>query len=321
VIDLSIIIVNWNSAEYLEKCVRSIYSCTSKVDYEIIVVDNASYDGSDELIKDDFSGVKFIQSKENLGFAKANNLGYHHSKGRNLLFLNPDTEIIDSAIDKLYFYLESIPDAGAIGCKLLNSDLSLDTSCVQPFPSILNQALDAEYFKTRFPKVKLWSSNPFIPNQNSPVEVEVIIGACIMIRRNLFDKLGMFSTDYFMYAEDLDLCYKVRQAGYKTYYVSEAEIIHHGGGSTKTKQKNDFKIIMMRESVLRFIKKTKGGIYSYLYRLTTILVAICRLFLIAILIGLEKNESKKKALNFSFYKWKKILTWSIGLETWLKEYY
>jgi GT2 family glycosyltransferase len=318
--DLSIIIINWNSVTFLRRCIKSIYSQIKDIKFEIIVVDNASYDGSDELIQNDFTDVKFIQSNENIGFAKANNLAYKYSSGRNLLFLNPDTEIIGPAINTMIAYLEKMPDAGAIGCKLLNSDMTLDTSCVQPFPTILNQALDIEYLKVRFPKVKLWKSNPLLSIDGNPLEVEVIIGACIMIKRSLFENIGLFSTDYFMFAEDLDLCYKIHQAGYKTYYVSEAKIIHHAGGSTKNKQKNDFKIVMMRESVLMFLKKSKGSFYANLYRLVTAFSAIFRLIILSIVKTFRNENFNNKDLYISIHKWKKILGWSIGLENWTQQY-
>ena len=319
--DLSIIIVNWNSVEYLKKCLESIYKETRSMQYEIVVVDNASYDGSDIVLENDFPEVIFIQSEENIGFARANNHGYENSSGRNLLFLNPDTEILDSAIDVMHSHLESIDDVGAVGCKILNSDLTLDISCVRPFPFIMNSLFESQYLIARFPKVKLWKSNPLFPENRAPRKVEVILGACIMIKRKIFEDIQMFSTDYFMYSEDVDLCCKVNQTDCNLYYVSHASIIHHGGGSTKNKTRNDFKEVMIQESRLRFIKKMKGEIYANLFRLTTVIVAICRLALILPLTRLARDKDKKNAWKLSLYKWKKILTWSIGLEAWTKKYY
>lgn len=311
-LDLSIIIINWNSAEYLKKCLTSILSQTNSVDFEIIVVDNASFDGSYEMIKQNFPGVIFIQNKENIGFAKANNLGYQYSTGKTLLFLNPDTEVIGSSILTMLDYLLSLPGAGAVGCKLLNSDLSIQTDCVQPFPSILQQVFDAEFLITGFPNFIIWRSNPFRSNQGKPVVVDVIIGACVMISRDVFQKIDLFSTDYFMYAEDIDLCYKIKQFGYKTYYVSSASIIHHGGGSTKNKTHNDFKLFTMNDSVLKFIKKTKGNYYAAFFRLTVTVVASYRLFLIALLIPVQKIIPFRYPLLQAFHKWRKILLWSIN---------
>src|SRR5438876_184590 len=131
--DLSIVIVNWNSAAFVRKCVASIFRNVAGISFEVIVVYNASYDGAAGIVGRDFPQIRFIQSEENLGFACANQLGYEHSTGRSLLFLNPDTEIQGSAICDLLTYLESLPDCGAIGCRLLNGDGTLQTTCIQAF--------------------------------------------------------------------------------------------------------------------------------------------------------------------------------------------
>src|SRR5437762_3548719 len=132
--DLSIIIVNWNSKDYLRKCLKSIYANTHGIDFEIIVVDNASFDGSGELLAQDFPKVRFVQSHTNLGFARANNLGFGNSTGRNVLFLNPDTEAVGGALNELLQRLQRLPNAGVVGCKLLNTDGSMQTSCLQSYP-------------------------------------------------------------------------------------------------------------------------------------------------------------------------------------------
>src|SRR6185312_9935428 len=150
-VELSIIIVNWRSAAFLRKCLATIYETTHAIDFETVVVDNASFDGAAEMLAAEFPQVRFVQSEKNLGFAGANNLGFRNSVGENLLLLNPDTEIIGSAIPAMLSLLRFTPDAGIIGCKLLNSDGTIQTSCVQRFPSILNQALDADYLRLKFP--------------------------------------------------------------------------------------------------------------------------------------------------------------------------
>src|SRR5579884_3860551 len=121
--ELSIIIVNWNSIQFLQVCLRSIYNHLRHIKFDVIVVDNASYDGSAEILRDHFPDVIFIQSNYNLGFSRANNLGYRHSSGNTLLFLNPDTELLDNGIETMYSHLHSRVDVGAVGCRLLNSDL------------------------------------------------------------------------------------------------------------------------------------------------------------------------------------------------------
>jgi N-acetylglucosaminyl-diphospho-decaprenol L-rhamnosyltransferase len=161
-LNLSIIVVNWNSAQFVLRCVDSIRSTTAGLSYEILVVDNASFDGCDKLLKEHASDVIYIQSAKNLGFAHANNYAFRASRGLSLLFLNPDTEIVDSAIAILHNALERLPMAGAVGARLLNSDRSLQTSCIQSFPTILNQALDSDYFRKKWPQSALWGDEALL---------------------------------------------------------------------------------------------------------------------------------------------------------------
>src|SRR5215475_8918812 len=149
--DLSIIIVNWNSKAFVRKCLVSLYANTQKTKFEIVVVDNASYDGCGEMLRAEFPKVHFIQNDKNLGFAAANNLGFESTAGRNILFLNPDTEVIGPAIDTLVEFVDHNPKAGVVGGKLLNTDKSIQTSCIQRFPTILNQVLDADLLRKLFP--------------------------------------------------------------------------------------------------------------------------------------------------------------------------
>ena len=317
-IDLSIIIVNWNSANYIRKCISSIYEHTRGINFEIVVVDNASYDECESILKKEFPEVIFIQSEKNLGFAKANNLGFQNSSGKNILFLNPDTELIGPAIKVLFHYQESIPDAGAVGGKLLNTDLSIQTSCIQSFPTILNQTLDIDIFKLRFPKLRLWGGfQALFLNNSTPAVVEAISGACIMIKREIFEKIGLFNTDYFMFAEDIDLCYKVWQAGYKIYFINDAQIIHHGGGSTKKHNINYLNIVLMRESIFRFLQTYKGTSTAQLYRVSTIFTSLMRMMLTGLLISIYHKDDRVNSLCLAFNKWRKIMRWSLGLERWV----
>ncbi len=317
--DLSIIIVNWNSAAFIKRCLASIYANTKELVFDIVVVDNGSSDGCGEIVRRQFPGVIFIQNEENIGFARANNLGFDHSVGRNILFLNPDTEIIGAALQEMLSFLESRADAGAVGCKLLNSDLSLQTSCIQRFPSILNQALDADYLRAMFPKSALWGTKPLYGNSGRPAAVDVISGACLMIKRSVFEKVGRFATDYFMYAEDADLCYKIKQAGWKSYYVDRASVIHHGGCSSDAKPENNFAAIMMRESLLKFMWLRRGKWYAAAYQWTMALVAVFRLFLLGIILLLTIGKLRRHSLCLAWAKWARVFRWALRLEGWAKE--
>src|SRR5260370_22558742 len=131
----SIVIVNWNSTAFLRECLRSIYATATNLEFEVIVIDNASFDGSEMMVRREFPTVEFVQSRKNLGFAGGNNIAFAHSSGRNVLFLNPDTELTGHALTAMCSVLDTLSDAGVVGCKLLNSDLSVQTSCIQAFPT------------------------------------------------------------------------------------------------------------------------------------------------------------------------------------------
>src|SRR5262249_30146366 len=145
------IIVNWNSTAYTRQCIRSIYNYTHNIGFEVIVVDNASSSNNVDGLADDFPNIVLIKSSENLGFARANNLGARNANGDFILFLNPDTELIEPALELLVEQIKSCPIAGALGCRLLNADRTVQTSCVQAFPTILNQMLDADALRSCCP--------------------------------------------------------------------------------------------------------------------------------------------------------------------------
>jgi N-acetylglucosaminyl-diphospho-decaprenol L-rhamnosyltransferase len=312
--DLSIIIVNWNSKDYLAKCLESVYSHTDGISYEVIVIDNASFDGCDLLISEKYPQTKFIQSDVNLGFGGANNLGYRNSTGKVLLFLNPDTEIRDEAINRLVYFLGGSEKAGAIGCRLLNTDLTVQTSCIQPFPTILNQLLDADYLKSRYPGWNLWGLKPLEDKTGLPQEVEVISGACFMVKRDAFEKAGLFGSDYFMYAEDVDLSYKIRILGYSVLFLNQVEIIHHGGKSSDTFEQFDINAIMKRESIYRFLKTYRGTTYAAVYRYSTALGALVRLIVLKMRRAPSSGETKTQ--TDAKRKWKEILSWSLDHQAW-----
>lgn len=270
--DLSIILVNWNSMNYLRECIPSVYEWTHGISFEIIVVDNASPEGNVDALKSEFPQIRLIKSSENVGFAGANNIGFVESGGRNILFLNPDTKLISRAINVMFERLQSLPNAGIVGCKQLNGDLSIQTSSILMFPTIANQVLQSEYLRLRWPGFRLWDISPLFARDAKPAEVQAISGACMMVKREVFEKVGMFSEEYFMYAEDMDLCYKVRQAGLTNYCVSEAEIIHYAGKSSNP----EWATIMKLKAELRFSTKFRGRFYGFLFRVALAINALVR---------------------------------------------
>jgi GT2 family glycosyltransferase len=284
--------------------------------YEIIVIDNASYDGCNEMLEDKFPEVVFVQSAENLGFSRANNSAYKRSRGRNVLFLNPDTEIQGSAIQKLIDALELRPDAGMVGAKLLNSDSTLQTTCITALPSILNRALASNYLRQHFPDWQLWGMRPLYTGKQDVAAVEAISGACMMARRDLLEKVGCFTPDYFMYSEDMDLCAKIRRAGAKIYYVPEAVIVHHGGGSSSSHSESNFSSVMQCESLSKFFELHRGKPYSLMYRVSTALVSLCRMALILGSFPVTIWFKDYRIWSSRSRKWSAILCWSLNVSRW-----
>lgn len=307
--DLSIIIVNWNSEAYLRECLASVFEYTHGIDYEIIVVDNASPNKNVDTLSEEFPSIRVIKSAQNLGFSAANNLGFRSSSGRVVLFLNPDTLLMDPAITTLLANLDNLPDAGVVGGRLLNTDLSVQTSCIQRFPTIANQLLDIEVIRLRWPACKLWNIAPLFSSDKNPAQVEVISGACTMLKRYVFEQIGMFSEEYFMYADDMELCYKAKRAGYTNYYVGDAVLVHHGGGSSKQREVRQWATIMKFKAMMHFCSKTRGPGYAFLFRLSMGCAALIRLMAVFILstVG-SKLVHRKNALS----KWTAVLKWSTG---------
>jgi GT2 family glycosyltransferase len=316
VTDLSIIIVNWRSAGHTRRCLTSIAANAGDLDHEVIVVDNASNDGCEDMIRNEFPGVKFIQTGKNLGFAGANNLGFAQSRGRSILFLNPDTEIRASALQTLLAALDSLPQAGIVGARLLNSDLSLQTTCVTALPSILNQAIGSAFLRRRFPKWKLWGMQPLFDGSRGPAAVEAISGACMMGRREVIAQVGVFSTDYFMYSEDMDLCLKIVKQNSKIYYVPDAVIVHHSGASSSSRAENHFSSIMLRESLNRFMRLHRGALYAGLYRASIALTALLRMLMLLAVLPLTVIPRYDCVIGRPFRKWLNLFKWSLGLVRW-----
>lgn len=316
--DVSIIIVNWNSKDFVRKCLHSIDAYCRDMSLEIIVVDGGSFDGCDQMLVREFPSAKFIQSEKNIGFAKANNLGARIAVGKILWFLNPDTELTENSLRVLADKLTMLPQAGAVGCKLLNTDGSLQASCVQAFPTVLNQIINSEYLRGRFPDWKIWGNAILRAQPPRTARIELLSGACIMAKTEVFNAVGGFTEQYFMYGEDADLCFKIARAGYGVYYTPETSIVHHGGSSTRQAQSN-FSNVMMRESVYRFLKLNRGWIYAGVYRSVLAASSLVRLPLIFLCLPLSGNRMVRHGSS-SLRKWFSILRWGLGLESWVQTY-
>jgi GT2 family glycosyltransferase len=312
--NLSIVIVNWNSTEYLFRCLASVYRETRAISIEVIVVDNASWDDSCALmLRGYYPHAKLFRSEENLGFAKASNLGFSHSSGDVLLFLNPDTEIESDVFSRMFDALTSNPEIGALGPRLLNSDRSLQTSCVQAYPTILNQLLDSEILRLRFPLAPLWGMRPLFESSDLLRRAEAVSGACLMATRTAVERVGAFDERYFMYVEDIDLCQRIARSGLEVCYIGSCEVIHHGGKSSEIQSKY-FVNLRQKDALLQFFSYTRGRLYSHLYRFCLGFAAILRLIAIFLIRfrGLAHTPARLSASPLE--KWSLILRWTLGLK-------
>ena len=317
--DLSIIVVNWNSIAFTRDCIASIRTSMHGQNYEIIVVDNASQDDCSCLLSDASDPVKVINSPSNLGFAGANNLGFEHSTGDKLLFLNPDTLVKEDAIQKMAAQLDSGSETGAVGCRLLNRDFTVQMSSVQPFPTIWNQLFALEWIQRRWPGWSLLGIQSLLSKgSDCSRDVEVVSGACIMVKRDVFATVGGFSTEYFMYAEEADLCCRIRRAGWRINHVPSAHIVHFGGEATK-QNGNTFSDVVMRQSVFKLLRKFRGSAYAYLYRIAIFCSAAMRLAALAALSALPASVLDRTVVIKAFRKWRSIASWAIATEGWSRD--
>ncbi|MEW5947414.1 MAG: glycosyltransferase family 2 protein [bacterium] len=224
---LSIIIVNYNTRDLIAACLKSILSDPPRMDFEIIVVDNASRDGSPEHIKAAFPGVKLVENSENAGFARACNQGFRLSTGRHILFLNPDAEAGSAALEHMADFLEKRPDAGIAGAKTVNLDGTVEPS-IYYFPTPWRTFVDSFYLHRVFPGLNGFEHRGYTAIA-APRKVEVISGSCFMVKREVLDRVGAFDEELWMYGEDVDLCWRARKAGWNSYYLPSHPVIHKRG--------------------------------------------------------------------------------------------
>jgi len=253
-LDLSIIIVNYNVKEFLQNLLDSIDKASTNISKEIIVIDNASDDGSIEVIKEKFPSVKLIENKINIGFGRANNQGLTIAKGKYILFVNPDCIVSEDTFDNMISFFESNSECGLAGCKILNSDGTLQLACRRSFAGPWTSFTKVTGLSNLFPKSKIFARyNLTYLDENKTYEVDAVSGSFMMIRKEVYEKVGGFDEQFFMYGEDLDLCYRVQKAGYKVYYVHNTQIIHYKGESTKRSNLDETRLFY--DAMHIFVKK------------------------------------------------------------------
>ena len=262
-VTLSVIIVNWNTRDLLAQCLTSLYAdvpFASFAPFETFVVDNGSTDGSTAMVRERFPWVQLIENRKNVGFAAANNQAIRQSRGRYVLLLNSDTEVRPGALRALVTFMEVHPQAGAAGARLLNADGSLQPSChlmLTPW---------REFWRLLFlERVRRWATYDMDHwDLDTPREVEVIKGACLMLRREALDQVGLLDERYFMYTEEMDLCYRLLREGWKLYWVPQAQVVHYDGQSTR--QVAEAMYVQLYRSKVQFYRKIGGEAHARLFK-------------------------------------------------------
>ncbi|MBA4375970.1 MAG: glycosyltransferase family 2 protein [Anaerolinea sp.] len=277
VTDIFIIIVNWNTAEILAECLNSIRHSTQSITYDICVVDNGSTDGSAEMIVSEFPEVLLIRNSTNKGFAAANNQGIHASTGRYILLLNSDTIVPAGALEAMVAFADEHRDVGILGPKLINADGIVEKSGEQ-FPSLLKSLVsNIRPVRNVLPRhlteqllVRGWEGI-------APCDVGYISGACMLVRREAFEQAGMLDEDYFMYGEEIDWCYRIRNAGWRVVYYPQVEIVHLRDRSGTLKWGNSG-MAARKTGERLFYQKSYGRLEVFVFCAVQTLLSLMRFF-------------------------------------------
>jgi len=304
---LSIIIVSWNVKNDLLKCLSSLQKNQPFFSFEQIVVDNKSFDGTANIVKQEFPEVALIENQINKGFAKANNQGIRQSSGQYVLLLNPDTIVHPDSLDTLVGFLDNNPDVGACGPKLLNADGTTQAS-VRQFPTFRGALYSHTIcrliglFRSQYRKDRMKDFS-----YDRQTDVDQIMGAAMMVRRSVIDEVGLMDENFFMYYEEIDLCYRIKKAGRRIVFLPDAVITHLGGRSSS---QVPLKRVMMLKSLMAFFRnhrsKAAVGLFAVVFKAGVILRNICHLIiglfiLVIALASFNRKRRQKAAENIALH--------------------
>ena len=257
-IDVSVIIVSWNVRNLLRVCLNSLFKETKDIRFEVILIDNVSTDGSASMVVNEFPEVTLIENKVNRGFAAACNQGVKIARGNYILLLNPDTVVIDGAVQKTVSYADEHSDAGVVGCQVLLNDTEIQKTCFS-YPSIAGLLIQKTGLRRVFSHSRLfgWIDYGWW-DRTTEKEVDVVSGMYMLVRREVIASVGLLDEAYFVYAEETDWCYRIKKAGWKIVFTPSARIIHIDGGNKSTDLVKIKMFVQMQKSLLIFYKKNYG---------------------------------------------------------------
>lgn len=307
--DLAIVIVNWNVKELLRECLKSVYSQSRGISLEVVVIDNASSDGSVDIVEKEFPEVKLIKNKENVGFAKANNQAIRESTGRYILLLNPDTVIVGDALATMVLFMDSHRESGAIGPRILNPDHTVQLTCGRHSPTLATELWDFARLSSMFPKSRVFGKSlmSFWPH-NDTREVELLSGACMMVRRETIEQTGLMDEKFFLFAEETDWCYRIRKNGWKIFLDAAAEVVHLGGQSVKLSSGN--MTLESHKSMHLFFLKHHGSLSALVYRAMVFIFMGLRIPVYWLWQYFE--TSNRAQIQEALKQYPRVLRWSIS---------
>jgi len=250
--DIGIVIVNWNTCNYLEKCLQTVYASEGDFSYQVVVVDNNSDDNSAQMVRDKFPQADLIVNEDNIGYPRANNVGLRYlgyraendvdvDAPRYALLLNPDTELPTLSLYEMIQFMDSHPDIGVAGPKLILGDGSLDKACRRGFPTPMVSFYHYSGLAKLFPNSKRFGwYNMTFADENEELEVDSVVGAYMQVRKEAIEKVGLLDEAFFMYGEDLDWAYRVKQTGYKVWYYPKVTVHHIKRAASSQNKKAQF---------------------------------------------------------------------------------
>jgi GT2 family glycosyltransferase len=296
---VSIVIVNWNTRDILRQCLVSISQETA-LEHEIIVVDNASSDGSQGVVRSEFPGVTLIENETNKGFAAANNQGLAISNGNRILLLNPDTIVLESAIDRMVAWLDAHPSVGCVGCQVWEDERTIQrTGFSDPGP--LNLALVEFGIQRLAPRHHLIGRPEYGGwDRRDERDVDVVSGMFMLLPRAVFEQIGYLDEAFFVYSEEADWCRRIREAGWRCVYAPEARILHLDGGSKSTSQIRSRMYVQMQKSKMIYLRKYYGILGQVVGR-GIFLGSSCLKFLASFLKGNAEGAAQRRLARASLW--------------------
>jgi GT2 family glycosyltransferase len=305
-IDLSVILVSWNTKALLKDCLESLYRHTSDVTFEIFVVDNVSKDGSAEMVKEFFPDVLLIQNKANVGFSRANNQAILLSRGRYIALLNPDTVLVENVFLPLVQCADQNQEIGAIGPKILSSDgRTIQNVCARNLPSLYYDFCRLSGLARKFSGTRLFGGEYMSYwDHMSSRNVQGLVGACMVVRKNAIDDVGLMDENQFMFGDEIDWCKRLIKSGWTIFYYAHASIIHYGGESSK--QVKSIASVEAEKALKYYYKKHNGPFYALLFSVQVLIFSLGKY--IWSLFFRRKNDRTRELMT----GYRSIFTWSFS---------